>query len=293
MVYLRQSSVGFKMRKVYFIILLSILMGEAQAIEFLSPREVPQGGIALFYLPHLSPRGVSASFDGGEVALVGGADGVWGVMAVDMETPPGRYNLIIKGNGNTLWSSINVLDGGFKVQHLELPRHMVELDEKALVRIKYEANLIKDVWTRPLSEPLWQGSFIMPVEGRLTGPFGDRRIINGQRKSPHSGIDISAPPGTPVKASNKGSVALVGDFFFYGRTVILDHGLGVFTIYSHLEDVAVKEGEMVEKGNVIGSVGMTGRATGPHLHFGVRVGSARVSPNQLIEVTEKWKLPPS
>lgn len=280
--------------KVYCIILFSILsIGEATAIEFLSPREVPQGGIALFYLPGASPDGVSVSFDGGEVVLIGGTDGVWGVMAVDMETPPGRHNLIIKGNGKALWNSIMVMDGGFKVRHLRLPRHMVELDKRTLLRVKDEADLIKDVWTRPLSEPLWQGPFIMPVEGRLTGPFGDRRIINGQTKTPHSGIDISAPIGTPVKASNKGKVALVGDFFFYGRTVILDHGLGVFSMYSHLEDIAVKEGELVEKGDVIGGVGMTGRATGPHLHFGVRVGSARVSPNQLLEVTEKWKLPPS
>jgi murein DD-endopeptidase MepM/ murein hydrolase activator NlpD len=112
--------------------------------------------------------------------------------------------------------------------------------------------------------------------------FGARRIINGQARSPHGGIDYSAPRGTPVVAANAGRVALVAEFFFPGRLVVLDHGLGLYTLYFHLDTASVTEGERLERGQTLGSVGATGRATGPHLHFGAQVGAARVDPATLL-----------
>jgi len=112
--------------------------------------------------------------------------------------------------------------------------------------------------------------------------FGARRIINGQLRSPHSGSDYSAPLGTPVVAVNAGKVSLVAEFFFPGRLVILDHGLGLYTAYFHLDTIAVAEGERVERGQTLGTVGATGRATGPHLHFGAQVAGARVDPTTLL-----------
>jgi murein DD-endopeptidase MepM/ murein hydrolase activator NlpD len=111
--------------------------------------------------------------------------------------------------------------------------------------------------------------------------FGFRRVINGQPRMPHSGIDYSADRGTPVVASNRGRVALLGEFFFAGRLVALDHGLGLYTLYFHLDGVAVSEGQMVERGQTVGTVGTTGRSTGPHLHFGAQLGRARVNPPDL------------
>ncbi|MBI5286992.1 MAG: M23 family metallopeptidase [Deltaproteobacteria bacterium] len=276
-------------RILFFLCIVLINQGVAgdQDVEFIDPREVPQGGITLFHIPGVNER-VTASLDGGEVILVNGVEGMWGVVAVDFETAPGGHELVIKVNGKGLRRLITVLDGGFGVQYLRLPRYMVELDARTLKRVQHEADLIKDVWTKSVSTPLWQGQFIMPVDGVLSSPFGFKRVINGQHKTPHTGIDIGATEGTPVRASNRGRVALVGDFFFYGRSVIIDHGLGLFTMYFHLKDVSVGEGVVVEKGAVIGEVGMTGRATSPHLHFGVRVGRARVSPNQFIQVSEGW-----
>ena len=106
-------------------------------------------------------------------------------------------------------------------------------------------------------------------------------IINGQPRMPHSGIDYSADRGTPVVASNRGRVALLAEFFFAGRFVVLDHGLGLYTLYFHLDGVAVTEGQMVERGQTVGTVGTTGRSTGPHLHFGAQLGRARVNPPDL------------
>ena len=114
--------------------------------------------------------------------------------------------------------------------------------------------------------------------GTITGAFGRRRLINGQPRRPHSGEDIRAPMGTEVHAANGGIVRLSDDLFFSGTSIILDHGLGVYTMYFHLSSAAVKTGERVERGQVIGAVGATGRATGPHLHWGLRVGGARVNP---------------
>jgi murein DD-endopeptidase MepM/ murein hydrolase activator NlpD len=129
-------------------------------------------------------------------------------------------------------------------------------------------------FTLPLHPPLDP----LPEGGR----FGSRRVINGQPKSPHSGADYSAPAGVPVLAAGDGEVALVGDHFFAGRSVFIDHGDGLISMYFHMSRVGVKEGENVRRGQPIGAVGSTGRATGPHLHFGVRWHRARVAPALLL-----------
>jgi murein DD-endopeptidase MepM/ murein hydrolase activator NlpD len=110
-------------------------------------------------------------------------------------------------------------------------------------------------------------------------------VINGQARAPHSGIDFAAPVGAPVLAANRGRVALVGDYFFPGRLVVLDHGLGLYTVYFHLDAIAVAEGQIVARGSTVGTVGMTGRVTGPHLHFGAQVGAARIDPTVLLELS--------
>jgi murein DD-endopeptidase MepM/ murein hydrolase activator NlpD len=121
------------------------------------------------------------------------------------------------------------------------------------------------------------------VPGQEPGTgFGARRIINGKPRSPHSGVDYAAERGTPVVASNGGRVALVADFFFPGRLVVVDHGLGLYTLYFHLDSVAVTDGETIDRGQRLGTVGATGRATGPHLHFGAQVGAARIDPAALL-----------
>ena len=171
----------------------------------------------------------------------------------------------------------------FRVERLTLPSTMVDLDPETERRAVAESKQLATLYRTITPERLWRGKFTNPVGTTGTGSgFGARRIINGQPRSPHSGSDYSAPKGTPVVAVNAGKVALVAEFFFPGRLVILDHGLGLHTAYFHLDTIAVAEGERVERGQTLGTVGATGRATGPHLHFGAQVTGARIDPTTLL-----------
>lgn len=142
------------------------------------------------------------------------------------------------------------------------------------------------LWQAPTSETVWQGSFLRPLDGEVVGPFGRRSIINDQPRSPHSGVDFKAGRGTPVRAMNHGTVVLTEDRFFAGRSVVLDHGGGVLSMYFHLEKILVQNDQFVEKGQVVGLVGATGRATGPHLHLGIRINGARVDPLGLMSLSK-------
>ena len=164
--------------------------------------------------------------------------------------------------------------------YLDNPRQ-VNPNSLDLERIRGEASRQHDA----LSE--FQGSldrlqFILPVNGPISSPFGKRRFFNDQPRRPHSGTDIAAPIGTPILASASGSVILVGDFFFNGRLVVIDHGEGVKTMYNHMDAIDVVEGQVIQQGEPIGTVGATGRVTGPHLHFGVILNGASIDPSLVV-----------
>jgi murein DD-endopeptidase MepM/ murein hydrolase activator NlpD len=212
---------------------------------------------------------------------------------VDLETKPGKVPWrigLVDGDGASrkATGSVTIKPGGFPVERLTLPGGMVNLDPEAERRAANEAARMRALYDTVTPERLWRGPFTQPVASRKPGGgFGSRRIINGQPRMPHSGIDYSADRGTPVVASNRGRVALLGEFFFAGRLVALDHGLGLYTLYFHLDGVAVTEGEMVERGQTVGTVGTTGRSTGPHLHFGAQLGRARINPPDLYALPVK------
>jgi murein DD-endopeptidase MepM/ murein hydrolase activator NlpD len=178
--------------------------------------------------------------------------------------------------------SIRVGSYPYPVQRLTLPREKVDLSPESLARVQRESRDIGRLWARagerrftlPLHPPLDP----LPAGGR----FGSRRIINGQPKNPHTGADYSAAAGRPVLAAADGLVALADDHFFAGNSVFLDHGDGLISMYFHLSEIGVEEGQEVRRGQVIGKVGSTGRATGPHLHFGLRWRRARVDPALLL-----------
>ncbi len=172
----------------------------------------------------------------------------------------------------------------FRVQSMILPKDQVEPDAAALKRINLEKEKVKVVLAGFTPERLWHAGFLVPVEGTVTGAFGSKRILNGQPRNQHSGEDISAPLGAPVKATNDGIVRMVDDQFFSGVSVILDHGLGLFTMYFHMDSAAVKEGGRVKRGDVIGTVGQSGRATGPHLHWAAWLNGSRVNPFSLAKL---------
>jgi hypothetical protein len=220
------------------------------------------------------------SYAGGQAAVVG----------IDLDTRPGPepWRLAIVEPGRqlrTLTGTVTIRRREFSVQRLTLPPGMVDLDPETERRAVSEGEQLRTLYRTITPERLWRGRFVRPVAGEKppTG-FGARRIINGKTRAPHSGADYAAERGTPVVASNSGKVALVADFFFPGRLVAVDHGLGVYTLYFHLDSVAVTDGEVVDRGQRLGTVGATGRATGPHLHFGVQVGGARIDPDALLSL---------
>jgi murein DD-endopeptidase MepM/ murein hydrolase activator NlpD len=179
---------------------------------------------------------------------------------------------------------VKVLRTQFGIQELTLPQEKVDLDPETLKRVEEEQQQMLENLSSVREDRLWKGPFVIPVQGKVAGTFGLKRVINGQPRNPHSGEDIYAPEGTAVAASNHGVVKLTGDFFFSGKSIVIDHGLGVFTMYFHLSEIFVKEGEPVPKGQTIGLVGSTGRVTGPHLHWGARLNGARVNPLSLIKL---------
>jgi hypothetical protein len=216
-------------------------------------------------------------------------DGYSGMVGIDMEDPPGLQELSIhvhsKNGTDHLSYSILVIKEDYTVQELTLPKAQVDLDPETLKRVQEEQKELMGAFQHLEPFPLWQGPFLEPVSGRITGVFGSRRIINGQPRNPHTGEDIAAPKGTPVQAMNAGKVLLTVDYFFSGKGVVLNHGLGLFSMYFHLSEIDVQEGQVVEKGDSIGKVGSSGRATGPHLHWGVRVNGSRVNPFSLTRLS--------
>ncbi len=239
------------------------------------------------------PIEITGRFFGRRIPFFSGPDpgrqGTYvGLVGIDMQDPPGSHELVVEVHAEDgvrrLSYNVLVIRETFPVQQLTLPKHMVELDQKTLVRVKAEQREVRHVLGVASLERRWRGNFVEPVDGAISGAFGRRRVINGHRRSPHSGEDIAAPMGTEVVATNDGLVRLVVDHFFSGKGVFVDHGLGLHSMYFHLSEVLVREGEAVRQGEVIGKVGASGRATGPHLHWGIRLNGARVDPYALTKL---------
>jgi len=272
--------------------LLSLPRAFACSVE--APSEVVRGGAAAFRLTGCAPGAEpSARFGGGEAIVYRvesgeGGEAITGLVAADLETPAGKHTLTVVVDDTVVMRGVTVKEGDYGVERITLPEGKVTLSEADLERVRSEGAVLEKVMSRSVPKPLWgEGGFSMPAEGRITGEFGEGRVLNGKPRSPHGGVDIGAGPGEPVRAAAPARVAFTGDYFFYGNFVVLDHGLGVFSLYSHLSEITVTEGEFIEGGEVVGRVGSTGRATGPHLHFAVRVGSARVSPESLFEAASR------
>jgi murein DD-endopeptidase MepM/ murein hydrolase activator NlpD len=170
------------------------------------------------------------------------------------------------------------------VKRLWVKEEYVTPPSTVLERIRRESELLRSVYKKFTQTWLGEDSFIMPTEGKVFDNFGERRIYNNKPRSSHAGVDISAPTGTPVWASNSGEVALASDLYFSGKTVIIDHGLGLFSLYCHFSKIKVKRGQVVRKGDIIGEIGATGRVTGPHLHWGVKILGDRVDPFSLLSL---------
>jgi murein DD-endopeptidase MepM/ murein hydrolase activator NlpD len=210
-------------------------------------------------------------------------DRVWRALAgIDLEQTAGLATVDVESIGPSgsvrASRALTVLPKRFTVRTLTVQPEFVNPPASAQQRIDAERAFLKTVYSISAPEPLWHGPFVRPVPGEANSRFGTRSQFNGELRSPHAGTDFLSGSGTPIKAPNAGKIVAARDLYFSGNTVIIDHGQQVYSMLAHLSRIDVREDESVEAGQIVGLVGATGRVTGPHLHWALRVSGARVDP---------------
>lgn len=238
------------------------------------------GGVAVVALGTAS-EAPTAQYDGRPALVMKDSDGQWIALAgIDLKTAPGQQHLKAIVGGQARSVSFNVQAKRYKEQRITLKnKSHVNPDPEQVARYQREHQAQIDAYASFRSDLPSNVMLDRPVDGgRLSSPFGLRRFFNGEERNAHSGLDFAVPQGTPVKAPADGVVTIVDDYFFNGKTIFLDHGQGLVTMYCHLSETDVLLGQSVKRGQVIGKVGATGRATGPHLHWNVSLNGNRVDP---------------
>jgi murein DD-endopeptidase MepM/ murein hydrolase activator NlpD len=259
------------------LLLAGLVAGQGQALEIRYPAE-----------PGLSR--VSVQWSGHEVPFARSGDEWIAVVGVDLDSRPGSHAVNVtfdyaNGTSRVEPQPVEVRAGKYPTTELTVEDRYVELSPADQARAEREGEETSAIYARMAPERYWSEPFRVPVEGATDGRnFGHRRVFNGQPRAPHSGADLRAKTGTPIYASNRGRVVLAKDLFYSGNAVFLDHGLGLYTSYLHLSQIKVAVGDFVERGQLVGYSGATGRVTGPHLHWGVRILDARVDPFSLVRL---------
>jgi murein DD-endopeptidase MepM/ murein hydrolase activator NlpD len=262
------------------------------------PTRLVNGGPVLFQVqPPARLESLHGTWLGHEVSFsFDAASKTWFALAgVSLETAPGTYSLELTGEteaGKALSKKISfshefaVIRGKYpKIQaKLNVESKFTEPNPEQQKQIEESQQVKKDYLNRVTPERGWSGQFTAPADAAISDVFGSQRIFNGKSESPHLGLDFRVPSGTPVAAMNDGTVLLARLLYYEGNFVVLDHGQGLLTIYMHLSEFKVKEGDQVKRGQVIGLSGGTGRATGPHLHVGVRWQGTYLDPAALIRL---------
>jgi len=227
-----------------------------------------------------------------DVPFERGADGRWhALIGIDVEETPGPRRLRVVGSRPAASELVavhtfTVAPKQWRTRRLTVARRFVTPPASALPRIREETALLNALFRTPPTARRWTGAFARPVDGVAVSGFGVRSVLNGQPRGPHNGADFAAGTGTPIAAPAAGQVVYARPFYYSGNTVILDHGGGVISTMAHLSAFDVAEGDIVARGDLVGKVGATGRVTGPHLHWAVRVLGARVDPESLFSATE-------
>ncbi len=256
----------------------AVVASQGSALELTYPEEPDLDSIAVVW----SGRSVPFTHSG---------DHWFAVVGVDLDSRPGAHAVPVTfhyrdGRMRTESQPVTVRAQKFPTTELTVADRYVELSPEDQARVEREGNETNEIYATFTPERYWSAPFGPPIPGATDGRnFGHRRVFNGQPRAPHSGADLRARTGTPVYASNRGRVLLAKDLFYSGNTVFIDHGLGLFSTYLHLSKIEVRPGEIVARGQRIGLSGATGRVTGPHLHWGVRILDARVDPFSLLRIT--------
>ena len=253
------------------------MAGQGQALEITYPAE-----------PDLTA--VVIQWSGHSVPFVRSGDRFVTTVGVDLDSRPGPHAVDVTfryadGHARVERQPVEVHALQYPTTELTVEDRFVQLSPQDQVRAEREAEETNAIYAAMTPERYWKEPFQVPVQGAKDGRnFGHRRVFNGQPRAPHSGADLRAKTGTPIYAANRGRVVLAKDLFYSGNAVFLDHGVGLYTSYLHLSEMKVAVGDWVERGQLIGLAGATGRVTGPHLHWGVRILDARVDPFSLVRV---------
>ena len=250
------------------------------AAGFSAPRvaAVP-GGVVTFTLPGAADARPVVTF-GETPVLVTRQGSEWlAVVGIGLSIEPGDYQVNVQQPGaNPRQISFKVTPKQYSVQELKVPPSQVNLSAEDEARVAAERDKVRAALTGFSPDAPSTLRLAQPVPGRRSSSFGLRRMFNGESRSPHSGMDIAAPTGTPIKAPLAGRVVDVGSYFFNGNNVVIDHGQGLMTMYCHLSKIRVEMGQELRPGEILGEVGATGRVTGPHLHWGVSLNGSMVDP---------------
>ncbi|HXJ41458.1 MAG TPA: M23 family metallopeptidase [Bryobacteraceae bacterium] len=239
------------------------------------PRPVFIGAPVLFRSTTFSGP---ATWLGKEIEFRPDSEGFSALAGVNLNRAPGRYPLVFGSE------TVEVVVAGhaYPSSTITVPQKFVEPPKEVQEQIREERAVKQRVFQASPPERLWKGPFVAPANTRYTSSFGVRRVYNDKTRSVHQGLDYSAPMGTEVRAANAGRVAIAHDMYFEGGFVVIDHGESIFTLYMHLSEFLVKQGDELDKGAPIAKSGRSGRATGPHLHFGVQWQGTYVEPSTLL-----------
>jgi len=261
---------------------LALLLFTAPALcaGFVAPRAaaVP-GGVVTFRLPGALDEKPVVTYGDRPVLVARQAEGWIAVLGLGLSTEPGEYHVQVRQPGqDPRQVAFQVVDKKYAVQELKVAPGQVNLSPEDEARVTQEREKVRVALQGFTPDAPATLRFAPPIPGRRSSSFGLRRVFNGESRSPHSGMDIAAPTGTPIKAPLPGRVVDVGSYFFNGNNVVVDHGQGLMTMYCHLSKIRVEMGQELKAGDVLGDVGATGRVTGPHLHWGVTLNGASVDP---------------
>lgn len=267
----------------FFLLCIILLWSETGWGQWPRAQPVP-GGIAILALGASTSAAPTVYFHGNRV-LIARRDATWqAIVGLPLDLTPGDQSIsVTDDNGKVREIHFTVGPKEYAAQYLTLSnKRQVNPHPEDMQRIRKDQSAIQTAFTTWSPQAITDLSLELPVNGRRSSPFGLRRFFNHQPRQPHSGLDIAAPEGTPIRAPLDGTVLQTGDYFFNGNTVFLDHGQGLISMYNHLHKISAQPGQRVKRGDVIGKVGSTGRVTGAHLHWTISLNNSRVDPTLFL-----------
>lgn len=270
-----------------FLLALALLLRPLPLSLTLSPGPSRPGDVMLLTIAGAAAAPIVHVFDRTWPAYPS-APGQWRVLVgIDLETRTGRYEIVVTSGEARLTRSLVVRPRAFRTRRLTVDPALVNPPPEARERIDRESREMAAVYAASPPDRSWTTAFVRPVPDVANSAFGTHSVFNGEPTSQHTGADFLSPSGRPVKAPNAGRVVIAGSRYFSGNTVVIDHGQGLFSVLAHLSELDVAVGDSVAAGRIVGTVGATGRVTGPHLHWAVRLNGARIDPLSLLSILAK------